>query len=140
MSDTKGQLYLIRGLPGSGKSTLALQLSSALSAVHYEADMWMRDESGAYAFDAKKLPEVHGMCCRRAASELAAGTSVFVANTFTTMWEMRPYFRMTSDLGAPVPIVIELHGAYGSTHDVPEWVMTTMAARWEPYVFEKVIN
>lgn len=115
-------LLIIRGLPGSGKSTLA----KSLGRIHAEADMFMIDSSGNYAFDASKLQECHDKCLAYVKAELEAGNDVVVANTFSRRWEVMPYI----ELGFPFSVVI-CEGRYGSIHNVPQAKIDAMAARWE---------
>jgi predicted ABC-type ATPase len=77
--------YIIRGVPGSGKSTLARKLAPNAA---FEADTYMVDSDGNYAFDPKKLSEVHQKCYEAVRNALLNGTeNVAVANTFVKKWE-----------------------------------------------------
>jgi predicted kinase len=115
-------LLIVRGLPGSGKSTLA----KSLGRVHAEADMFMLDAKGEYAFDADKLGECHAKCLAYVKAALEAGNDVVVANTFSRRWEVMPYI----ELGFPFSVVI-CEGRYANVHNVPEDKIEAMARRWE---------
>ncbi|TXH14105.1 MAG: ATP-binding protein [Hyphomicrobiaceae bacterium] len=121
-------ITLIRGLPGSGKSTLA----ATLDAHHIEADMYFMHD-GQYCFEPELHAEAHAWCQHEAREMLSLGISVVVSNTFTRLWEMRPYFDMARIMGATVE-VIECTGRYQNVHGVPDEVIQRMAARWEKLV------
>lgn len=124
-SSESGELVLIRGLPGSGKSTMAKVLSQ-VGYEHFEADMFF-EQDGRYQFDSTRIKEAHAWCRRHTQAALARGARVVVANTFTRLNEMEPYFSMTSNIR-----VIEAVGRWQNVHGVPEEKLLAMAARWEP--------
>jgi predicted kinase len=125
-------LTLIRGLPGSGKSTLAKALwQTNVDMRHFEADMYHM-KNGVYVFDTRKIKEAHKWCQESTAEALMEGASVVVSNTFTQMWEMKPYIEMAEKLDASLQVV-ECIGNFGNIHDVPSDVITKMRERWEPY-------
>lgn len=126
-------LYIIRGLPGSGKSTLAKRLYIfCLVDYHYEADMYFIDAEGNYKFDPSKLKDAHAWCQEAVRGQIEGGYSVAVSNTFTQMWEMKPYLDMAEKLGYTVT-VITCEGDYGSIHNVPEEAIQRMKDRWEKF-------
>ena len=122
-------LYIIRGLPGSGKSTLARKLVS--ESMHFEADMF-HIVDGEYRFDAANLKASHQWCEQCVASALLSNADVAVSNTFTRRWEYQPYIDMANESGHDV-LVVDCHGAWDNVHNVPEDVLASMAARWEPH-------
>jgi predicted kinase len=129
-------LFLFRGLPGSGKSTQARELLSSLQdsgikAVHVETDMYFMD-GNRYEFNPFEVPEAHSWCQDRARKSLTEGCTVIVSNTFTQMWEMKPYLEMAKSLNVEVK-VIECTGNYGNVHNVPDKTIEKMRARWEEY-------
>jgi len=127
-------LTIVRGLPGSGKSTLAAAIASKVTSrvsYHFEADQYF-EQSGQYVFDPKLLPAAHADCLARTRMALTAGAHVFVSNTFTQRWEYQPYLDMAAELGVKVQ-VIEVHGDFGSIHNVPDETITRMRNRWEPH-------
>jgi predicted kinase len=121
-------LTLIRGLPGSGKSTYASRMKTH-STQHFEADMYFVDRNGQYIFDPSRLHAAHTWCLDSATSFLISGINVIVANTFTTMKEMQPYFDVAERFSVNVEI-IEMRNQYGSIHGVPDDAMTRMRNRW----------
>lgn len=122
-------LVLIRGLPGSGKSTLAREYA-ARGYRHYEADQYFTGRDEVYRFDPKRLKAAHSRCLGRAKSSLQAGANVVVANTFTTMSEMKPYIETALRYHCNIEI-IAMTGDYGSVHNVPAASIERMRARWE---------
>ena len=123
-------LYIIRGLPGSGKSTLANIMSIGLDIEYYEADMYFIDELGNYNFDPKNIGNAHIWCQNQVKTQLEAGKSVIVSNTFVKRWEMKPYLDMADEFNTSVNI-IECKSQFGSIHGVPEETVERMAKNWE---------
>jgi predicted kinase len=118
-------LYLIRGLPGSGKSTYA----KSLGCLHVEADMFfMRD--GIYDFRLSSLKEAHAWCLMTTRMAIENGMDVAVSNTFTQLWEMKPYRDLAKAYATPCHIV-ECTGNYESVHNVPQHVIDKMKEHWE---------
>jgi predicted kinase len=122
-------LYLIRGLPGSGKSTMAQLLCNKYGGEIVEADHWFM-ENGRYNFNPSELPKAHSMCKLRTEHVLRNGINVFVANTFTTLSEIDPYFDIASEIKVKT-VVIECKGNFGSVHNVPQETIEKMRLRWE---------
>lgn len=125
-------LIIVRGLPGSGKSTFARQLEAA-GYIRCEADEFMVDADGNYAFDPARLPSCHAACQKKARLALFQGRNVVVANTFTRRWEIAPYSDLAQEFGVPLT-VITVEGNHGSVHSVPDAAIAAMKERWEPWV------
>jgi predicted kinase len=123
------KLVIIRGLPGSGKTTLAKTMTAY---VHVETDMYFVNGEGVYQFDASRLPQAHDWCHHKCALELEKGNNVVVSNTFTRLWEFKPYIEMAKKLNCDYE-VIECHGNYQNVHGVPEYAVERMRQRWEKY-------
>ena len=123
-------LMLIRGLPGSGKSTLAKALLFADYADYcFEADDYFTF-GGVYKFNGDLIDFAHNACRRKTEDALSNGMNVIVANTFTTVSELTPYFTLAKQFNI-VPTVILCQGEYGSIHDVPEETIKKMKKRFE---------
>jgi len=128
-------LILVRGLPGSGKSTLARTLAHTLkniegSCCHLEADMFFEDEQGEYKFDSRQIKDAHAWCQEETKRSLSIGTSTIVSNTFTTKWELEPYFQIAKEFGV-VPLVYHAQNQFQNIHSVPEDVLKKMKSRFE---------
>lgn len=149
------ELILIRGLPGSGKSTLAKSIRWVTAEpIHLEADMYFHplisglqgpvaaDEYDLYSPDNRdvwvynfvpsQIPNAHAWCQNAARYWLKTGRSIVVSNTFTRMFEMKPYIDMAREFDAQLT-VIKCEGQYGNIHNVPDGVIQKMKDRWEEY-------
>jgi len=130
-------LILIRGLPGSGKSSLAKRFDGPCFA----ADDYFTVD-GEYRFNPSGLKEAHAQCQRQTAESLVdrrmpaynRGITV-VANTFSCLWEMEPYFEIAEcrlyvidlfDGGLTDEELFERN-----VHGVPLKTISDMRARWE---------
>lgn len=128
MNDIILILYIIRGVPGSGKSTLARKLAPNAA---FEADAYMVDSKGNYAFNPKRLSEVHQKCYDAVRSALMAGSGpVAVANTFVKKWEYQKYVDLAIELGINYEIIV-CDGGYQNIHGVPEEAIQRMKRNWE---------
>lgn len=123
------KLILIRGLPGSGKTTLAKQMAEKQPFELIEADMFFEID-GKYRFNPRLIKKAHEWCRVTTGVALASDLDVIVSNTFTQMWEMKPYFKMARELNVDVE-VIECKEVYKNIHNVPKAVLDRMKARWE---------
>lgn len=130
------ELVLVRGVPGSGKSTLAdLLVDAAVSrgrrAVKCEADDYHIGEDGVYRFNPERVGDAHRACREKAFLAMNDGVDLVVAsNTFTRIWEMRPYVEYAKDFGYAVQI-ITAQANFGNVHNVPEAVVQDMKDRFE---------
>lgn len=123
----KGKLYIYRGLPGTGKSTAARK-NYDVDFV-FEADQYFQNEvGGEYWFDPAQLGNAHRWCLWKTQQAIDRGYNVAVANTFTQLWEMKPYFDLT-----PNVFVIRCTGPFRTVHDVPDDVIKKMSDRFEDY-------
>ena len=121
-------LYIVRGLPGSGKSTLAKKLCPRDA---YEADDWFVDHDGIYKFDPMQLGKAHRYCQIVVKNAMQSGADqIAVSNTFSQLWEMKPYQELARRYEYNVSI-IECQNDFGSIHNVPGDAIEKMKARWE---------
>ena len=125
---TAKKLFLVRGIPGSAKSTIASQLSNGGSMYHYEADNFFYDDHGNYNYDPAQIKAAHQWCQKMTDLSLKNG-SVVVANTFTTLKELRPYFEIAKKHGI-VPNVVLAQNNFKNTHNVPEATLVAMKQRF----------
>lgn len=125
-------LTIIRGASGSGKTTLAKVLSEVNDCPYFEADMYFINESGEYQFDFTKLKNAHAWCQGIVKSYMKDGVDVIVSNTFTKIWEMKPYLNMANEFGYDVQ-VIHCQGKFDNVHGVPEDKVQQMRDNFEPY-------
>ena len=136
------KLILIRGLPGTGKSTLAQRLTIErrwwYEADHYFYRGWKGQ--GPYYFDPVKLKDAHEWCQRRVKEHMREEAPLLVvSNTFSTWWEIRPYFDLAKTYQYDTT-VIKLVGMHGSVHEVPEETIDKMVDRWEDWPEEIVFE
>ena len=124
-------LTIVRGIPGSGKSTYAI----SKDGYHIESDMFFIKD-GVYSFDGQKIAQAHQWCREKTCQLLDEGQDVIVSNTFTQIWEMKPYLDMASE---DVSVkVVKVVGNFKNVHGVPDSVLDRMKARWEDFDGEEV--
>lgn len=124
MEIRKPELILVRGLPGSGKSTLAQKF---LKFRHIEADMFWGPD---YNFDINRIIEAHVWCIKTTESVLVYGYNAVVSNTFITLDEMEPYFKLAYDYCQGIT-VLEAQMSFDSVHDVPGSRLESMRRRYQ---------
>jgi predicted ABC-type ATPase len=132
------KLVIIRGIPGSGKSTVAAKIAEMLGCKVWEADQYFMKD-GEYQFDPSKLGAAHKACQLNVENDLVCGGSSIVANTNTTMKEMKPYLDMAEKHGADV-LVVKCIGNWENVHGVPVQALERMLARWQDYDGEYVYD
>jgi energy-coupling factor transporter ATP-binding protein EcfA2 len=120
----KYPVVLLRGAPGSGKSTLARSMFAGHK--HLEADMFFQTPDG-YRFDPTQLKTAHAWCLGLFKIAVTQGIPVVVSNTFTRLWEIRPYLDF-----APDALVVHCRGDFGNVHGVPDAKVQEMCSRYEP--------
>lgn len=134
----KKKLILIRGVSGSGKTTKAKNLikefeAKGVTVNWFEADMFFEDfDTGEYMFIPKLLPQAHKWCQESVKDSISSGEAdaIIVSNTFTQLWEIKPYVAIANACGFDVEF-IEMKGRYKNVHNVPEEVVEKQAARFE---------
>lgn len=119
-------LIIVRGLPGAGKSTLAREIAKC-GYLHFENDMFLESEEG-YVYTAEAQMNARILCLKGTKDALLAGKRVVVSNVFARVVHMEQYLKLTDSIQ-----VIECGGRYGSVHAVPDAILASMAANWEPY-------
>ena len=136
---TKMPVFLIRGIPGSGKSTFAKNLKSALDSENawqlarvFETDNFFVDpNTGEYKFESRLLGAAHNWnqaevyrFCRD-----FDNAPCIVANSFTTLDELKPYREIAAEFGRPV-CTITIKTVHQNVHGVPDYALQRMKDRW----------
>jgi len=123
-------LILVRGLPGSGKTTFANTI--ALDAPVLAADDFFTKD-GKYNFNKDLLGQAHSWCLRKTEYYMQNNKPrVFVANTFTTTKEMKPYYELAKKYGYAVfSIIVENRHKGVNVHNVPEVTLGAMEERFD---------
>lgn len=127
------RLFIIRGLPGSGKSTYA----KSLGIYHVEADMFHM-KNGAYCFDAINVKDAHNWCQTSAWHAMQNGMDVVISNTFTRLWEIKPYLDFANKTGHFV-YVVRMINNFNNIHNVPAETIKNMKERFEDFNGESFI-
>ena len=124
------ELYLVRGVSGSGKTTLVKNLSDCNDKVISTDDFFNID--GQYIFDVTKLKENHLKCQQQVGKWLSQGHRVFVHNTFTEEWEMKPYFTLGETFEYKVfTLVVENRHGGENSHQVPSETIIKQKERFD---------
>lgn len=127
-------LILIRGLPGSGKSTLANILSENNQYPVYSIDdFFTNKKTGEYQFEFQKNHIAYKDCKEKTETSLKNGIEkVFVDNTFTIEWEMKPYFELASRYGYKIFVVtVENRHDGKSIHPISQQQLEKMATKYK---------
>jgi len=132
----------MRGISGCGKSTYTKKHFPG--AVIVSADHYF-EQGGKYKFDQTKLPAAHAWCFKNFESALKVGKPlVVVDNTNTRKWEMERYVEAAKAAGYDVDVVRLVCdpavAAARNVHQVPVDAVAAMAARFEPYPGEHIVN
>lgn len=116
-----GDLILVRGVSGSGKTTLAEALAVYSDGTVNSADNYFYNANGEYNWEARLLPMVHAKCLEQTAKDMALGISpIFVANTFASERDFRPYIEESAKYNYRVfTIIVENRHGSENIHDVP---------------------
>lgn len=145
--DVTLNLFLLRGIPGSGKSTIAENMKPDywVESDHYfmekEGDKWV------YRFNADLLGNAHKWCqeqtrlymesiwakaCRFKGNNGEKIHNLVVSNTFTTEWEIEPYYKIAEKYDFQVhSLIVENRHGNKDVHNVPKEVIEKMTDRFE---------
>tara|TARA_Y100001970_G_C14232221_1_gene859378 strand:+ start:1058 stop:1552 length:495 start_codon:yes stop_codon:yes gene_type:complete len=158
----KKELILVRGVSGAGKTSfvetmmfLHQQYDNTI-VEEVSADKYFIDEDGIYNFKKHELPLAHKFsqdCVKMLMSNIAKHEDnarsvndyinpkifykkfnhfIFVHNTFTQEWEMKPYYELAKIYNYKVTtIIIENRHESKSIHDVPEIAIQSQKDRFE---------
>jgi predicted kinase len=120
-------VILLRGCPGSGKSSLADILPGYTCTAD---DYHMVD--GVYVWKGENQGKAHLACQEKCRKLMHMGsTPIKVANTLTTVKEMKPYYDMAQEFGYRVySIICENRHNGVNVHGVPEETLIKMRERF----------
>jgi predicted kinase len=126
-------LILLRGLPGSGKSTLANVLSENGRYPVFSVDDFFTDQHGNYQFKFEKNHVAYQQCEDNTRNALQTGVEkIFIANTFTMLWEMEPYFKMAAEFNCKFFVVtVEKYHNGHNIHNISEEQLQKMAEKYK---------
>ncbi len=97
--------------------------------LHLEADMYFINPQGEYQFNGNKIQAAHAWCLQQTRACLQQQGSVVVSNTFTQLWEIRPYHALAVKMGVEFAIY-QCTGQYPNIHNVPDSHIKKMRKRW----------
>jgi len=88
--------------------------------------------NGKYVFNASELGKAHQHCQNEVAANMYKGKEIiYVANTFTTEKEMKPYFDLAEKYGyTTFTIIIENRHQGKNVHNVPAETLEKMKDRF----------
>ena len=115
-------LILIGGVSGSGKTGVAEFLTSNLvrEAKRFSADDFF-SRTGKYMFQPELLGEAHAQCNENVKNNMKEDFPIIIVdNTFTTEWDLRPYFAFATcyEYETMYLVAVNHHGNKG-IHGVP---------------------
>lgn len=122
------KLYIIRGVPGCGKTTFANDICDKVVS----ADDYHYDDEGNYNWKPENMKAAHRYSQGKTRSIMETGKDVAVANTSTTVKEMKPYYKMAEEFGYTVfSIIVENRHGGENVHNVPEATLEAMEKRFD---------
>jgi len=129
---TKGQLFLLRGLPGSGKSTLAHVLAALPGSLVLSIDDYFTDSHGVYTFNHLDNHKAYQACIDRVRAAMADHLAhVIVHNTFVYDWEMQPYLDLAKEFDYQLHVcTVEKYHTGTNVHEVSEEQIGKMAGKY----------
>ncbi len=126
-------LILLRGLPGSGKSTLAKELSESGKYPVCAIDDFFVNEKGEYVFEFERNHLAYKACEEKVRAHMQNRIGrIFVDNTFTLEWEMKPYFKLAAEFRYKVHVItVENRHGGKNMHGISEENLQKMAAKYK---------
>ena len=122
------KLFIVRGVPGCGKTTFAESICDKVVS----ADDYHYDDEGNYNWKPENIKAAHRYSQGKTRSIMETGKDVAVANTSTTVKEMKPYYDMAEEFGYTVfSIIVENRHGGKDVHNVPEKTLEAMEKRFD---------
>ena len=134
----KHALILLRGLPGSGKTTLAKVLSENNTYPVFSVDDYFTNEiTGEYLFNFQNNHLAYKQCEMLTKDAMQQSISkIIVHNTFTTEWELEPYFKLASSYNYLLFVVtVENYHEQKNVHEVSDEQLQKMAEKYKVKLF-----
>lgn len=130
------ELILLRGLPGAGKSTLAGILAENKYPA-FSVDDYFTDENGNYIFIFEENHLAYKTCENKTRTAMRDGApKIFVHNTFTMDWEMKPYIGLAGEFNYRLHVVtVENYHDQKNIHQVSEEQIAKMAGKYQLKLF-----
>lgn len=135
---TECTLIIVRGAPGSGKSTFAKAIQQKYGFKHFETDMFENLYCENH-INKDLLAAAHRWCQQTVRHHLSHGCSTIVSNTFTKLWEMKPYLDMALNYNTRV-LVYHMQNQFKSIHNVPEFVVERMTDTYQPHKLDYAVT
>ena len=129
--------YIMRGVPGSGKSTLAKILVGENGIIHSTDDYFY--ENGVYKWDQSKLGEYRRLELLAFTESLKRGVPIVISdNVNMSIGRFTPYLDIARKHNYQTAVVTLPHpnpriAARRNIHNVPEYVISDIIKRWQPY-------
>ena len=123
------RLVLYRGHPGSGKTTLAEETLEIYKAVGFTTSHW--DDH---------VLQNHTRCQWGVENDMDNGVDlIIVSNTFTKLWEMKPYLNL-ADKNKYYIFIYRCQGDFKNVHNVPIEVVERMKREYEPHPYDILLG
>ena len=122
------KLYIVRGVPGCGKTTFAESICDKVVS----ADDYHMTADGVYDWKPENMAAAHRYSQGKTRSIMETGKDVAVANTSTTVKEMKPYYKMAEEFGYTVfSVIVENRHGGKDVHNVPAETLEKMKNRFD---------
>ncbi len=121
-------LIILRGLPGAGKTSLAYRIGEFVCTAD---DYHMKD--GVYCWTPENAHLAHIKCQEKVEWGMIEKISkIVVANTTTTLKELRPYYDLAQKYDYVVySVIVENRHDGVNEHNVPEETLKKMRERFD---------
>lgn len=122
-------LIIVRGLPGSGKTSFA----ELFEDVHICTADDYHMVGDKYDWKPENVSSAHSKCQTKCERLMSIGSPrVVVANTTTTIDEMKPYYELAVKYGYKVfSVIVENRHGHTNVHNVPDETIQKMRNRFD---------